>query len=183
MGGSPGELSEELVTYEKRKKSWRMNGDVGEAAEGLENEICRAHWYLVERWGVLYYELFPRCVTNITDIYCQQPRRLADVIQEKRPTRLHELILLHDNAHQHSANLTKITIHELGWEVISHPLYSPDLAPSDFHLFRSLSKNFKELPFLMNIWSDHGLTTSSKQNHAISTGAESKNHSSVGRLL
>ena len=40
MGGSPGELSEELVTWEKRKKGWRMNCDVGEATEGLENELC-----------------------------------------------------------------------------------------------------------------------------------------------
>ena len=39
MGGSPGELSEELVTYEKRKKGWRMNCDAGEATEGLENEL------------------------------------------------------------------------------------------------------------------------------------------------
>ena len=39
MGGSPGELSEELVRYEKRKKGWGMNCDVGEATEGLENEL------------------------------------------------------------------------------------------------------------------------------------------------
>ena len=39
MGGSPGELSEELVTQEKRKNGWRMNCDVGEATEGLENEL------------------------------------------------------------------------------------------------------------------------------------------------
>ena len=39
IGGSPGELSEELVTQEKRKKGWRMNCDVGEATEGLENEL------------------------------------------------------------------------------------------------------------------------------------------------
>ena len=39
MGGSPGELSEELVTQEKRKKGWRTNFDVGEAIEGLEKEL------------------------------------------------------------------------------------------------------------------------------------------------
>ena len=39
VGGSPGELSEELVMQEKRKKGWRMNCDVGEAMEGLENEL------------------------------------------------------------------------------------------------------------------------------------------------
>ena len=39
MGGSPGELIEELVTQEKRKKDWRMNCDVGDATVGLENEL------------------------------------------------------------------------------------------------------------------------------------------------
>ena len=39
MGDSRGELSEELVTQEKRKKGWRMNCDVGEATDGLENEL------------------------------------------------------------------------------------------------------------------------------------------------
>ena len=41
MGGSPGELSEELVTQVKRKKGLRMNCDVGEATEELENELWR----------------------------------------------------------------------------------------------------------------------------------------------
>ena len=36
MGGSPRELSEELMIQEKRKKGWRMNCDVDEAMEGLE---------------------------------------------------------------------------------------------------------------------------------------------------
>ena len=39
MGGSPGVLSEELVTPEKRKKGWRMNCEVGKATERLENEL------------------------------------------------------------------------------------------------------------------------------------------------
>ena len=34
MDGSPGELSEELVTQEKRKKSWRMNCDVVNRRKG-----------------------------------------------------------------------------------------------------------------------------------------------------
>ena len=39
MGGSPGDVSEELVTQEKQKKGWRMNCDVDEATESLENEL------------------------------------------------------------------------------------------------------------------------------------------------
>ena len=38
LGGSPGDVSEEPVTYEKRK-GWRMSCNVGEATEGLENDL------------------------------------------------------------------------------------------------------------------------------------------------
>ena len=39
LGSSPGELSEERVTEEKRKKGWRMNCDVREVTEWLGNEL------------------------------------------------------------------------------------------------------------------------------------------------
>ena len=39
IGDSPGEVSEEPVTQEKQKKGWRLNCDVCEATEGLENEL------------------------------------------------------------------------------------------------------------------------------------------------
>ena len=39
MGGSSSDVSEEQVTWEKRKKSWRMSCDVGKTTEGLENEL------------------------------------------------------------------------------------------------------------------------------------------------
>ena len=38
-------------------------------------------------------------------------------------------------------------IEELGWEVLSHPPYSPDLAPSDYHLFRSMQHSLAERKF------------------------------------
>jgi histone-lysine N-methyltransferase SETMAR len=34
-------------------------------------------------------------------------------------------------------------IDELGWEVLRHPPYSPDLAPSDFHLFGPLKDHMR----------------------------------------
>ena len=39
MGRSPGDVSEEPVMKEKQRKGWRMSCDVGEATEGLENEL------------------------------------------------------------------------------------------------------------------------------------------------
>ena len=41
MGCPPGDVSEEPVTQEKRKKGWRMSCAVGEAMEELENELWR----------------------------------------------------------------------------------------------------------------------------------------------
>ena len=45
------------------------------------------------------------------------------------------------NARPHVAELTREKLMALEWEVLMHPPYSPDLAPTDFHLFRSL-QNF-----------------------------------------
>jgi histone-lysine N-methyltransferase SETMAR len=36
---------------------------------------------------------------------------------------------------------------ELGWEVLPHPPYSPDLSPSDYYLFRSLSNSLRNKSF------------------------------------
>ena len=38
---SPGNVSENPVTEEKRKKGWGISCDVGEATEGLKNELWR----------------------------------------------------------------------------------------------------------------------------------------------
>ena len=36
----------------------------------------------------------------------------------------------------HKARLAQAAIRECGFEQLAHPSYSPDLAPSDFHLVR-----------------------------------------------
>uniref|UniRef100_A0A914HQ22 Transposase n=1 Tax=Globodera rostochiensis TaxID=31243 RepID=A0A914HQ22_GLORO len=89
--------------------------------------------------GVVHYELLGRNETVNAELYCQQLRRLNQAIQQKRPNRTYGVILQHDNARPHTANMTKMALQELGWEVLPHPPYSPDVAPSDYHLFRSLS--------------------------------------------
>ncbi len=47
-------------------------------------------------------------------------------------------MLLHDNARPHTSNQMKKCLSELNFEVIPHPPYSPDMASTDFQLFRSL---------------------------------------------
>ncbi len=38
----------------------------------------------------------------------------------------------------HTTKVTNEALKSLGFRVLPHPPYSPDLAPSDYHLFRSL---------------------------------------------
>jgi hypothetical protein len=49
-------------------------------------------------------------------------------------------MLLHDNARPNAAARTQAMLQEFDWEVFEHPVYSPDLAPSDFHLFPKLKE-------------------------------------------
>jgi histone-lysine N-methyltransferase SETMAR len=43
--------------------------------------------------------------------------------------------------------MTKAAIQELDREILLHPPYSPNLAPSDYHLFHSLSNNLHGVSF------------------------------------
>jgi histone-lysine N-methyltransferase SETMAR len=46
--------------------------------------------------------------------------------------------MLYDNAHPHTATITQDLIATFGLEQFDHPPYSPDLAPSDVHVFLHL---------------------------------------------
>ena len=72
----------------------------------------------------------------------------------------HNIHYLHDNATPHSAAVTCDKLREIGFNVLPHPSYSPDLAPSDFYLFSALKSvvrgnNFSsaaEITFVVNNW-------------------------------
>ncbi|GFO03183.1 histone-lysine N-methyltransferase SETMAR, partial [Plakobranchus ocellatus] len=57
------------------------------------------------------------------------------------------VVLQHDNATPHSENLTQQWLQRYGWEILPHPAHSPDLAPSDFHLFGPLKRHLGGMAF------------------------------------
>ncbi|GFX70145.1 mariner Mos1 transposase [Trichonephila clavipes] len=76
--------------------------------------------------------------------------RLSRALKDKRPQynkRHDRVILQHDNARPHVAKVVKTYLETLKWKVLPHPLYSPDLAPSDYHLFRSMAHGLADQHF------------------------------------
>jgi hypothetical protein len=58
-----------------------------------------------------------------------------------------KVLLLHNNSRHHTAVHTVDTLRALKFEVLKHPPYSPDLLPSDFHLFGPLKEHLRGQKF------------------------------------
>ena len=70
--------------------------------------------------------------------------KLKPAIRSKRRGLLSESgVLLHDNAHSHTAAHTDETLKKLNFEVLKHRPCGPDLATSDCHLFGPLQQALK----------------------------------------
>lgn len=118
----------------------------------------------------MYYELLKPGETVNIQRYRQQMINLNFALLEKRlewDTSDAKVILQHDNAPAHSAKLVKDTITALKWELLPHPPYSPDLAPSDYHLFASMEHALAEQHFTsyedVGKWVDEWLASKNEQ--------------------
>jgi len=73
--------------------------------------------------------------------------QLKDILKEKRRGKvINGVLFLHDNVPAHRALATQKKLAYLGFECLDHPPYSPDLAPSDYHLFPGLKKTIERSP-------------------------------------
>jgi histone-lysine N-methyltransferase SETMAR len=94
--------------------------------------------------GILLVDFLPHGQTITAARYIVTLKKLKRVIRRKRPSLVNDgILLLHDNARPHSAMRTAEAIRKLGWSVLPHPPYSPDLAPSDYHLFGKLKESLR----------------------------------------
>ncbi|UYV67910.1 hypothetical protein LAZ67_5002472 [Cordylochernes scorpioides] len=148
----------------KRRKSWVKPGHASTSTakpniHGKKLMLCI--WW--DQLGVIYYELLQPNETITGERYQQQLMRLSRALKIKRPLyakRHDKVIYQHDNARPHVAKVVKETLEALQWDVLPHPLYSPDIAPSDYHMFRSMTHGLAEQHFTsyeeaknwVNVW-------------------------------
>lgn len=92
--------------------------------------------------GVLLVDFLHERRTVNSEYYCQllNQAKLA-YRQKRRRFPIRDVILLHDNARPHTANLTRETLEEIHWTTLEHPPYSPDLSPCDYHMFGPLKES------------------------------------------
>ena len=122
---------EKWITYDNnvRKTSWSKPG---EASQTVAKPVLKPRKTMLSVWWdwkeIVHHELLASGQTINSTLYCQRP----ELINKKG------VVFHHNNARPYISLVTRQKLRELGWEVLMHPPYSPDLAPSDYHLVRSL---------------------------------------------
>lgn len=133
-----------LYSPESKRESseWRMPHE--SAARKLRCGTAHGREFMLsvfwDRQGIIKLDFLQKGYTMDGAYYSNL---LNEVRKGRRKTRGIPLFLLHDNAPIHSCTVTTATIQQCGFELLQHPPYSPDLAPSDFILFRELKKSIR----------------------------------------
>ena len=79
--------------------------------------------------------------------YAGELRRLR---QEMRGKLTRCVLLLQVNAPAHTSQVAMTAATECGFEILPHPPYSPDMAPSDFYLFPILKSHLRGIQYGSN---------------------------------
>jgi len=101
-------------------------------------------WIFWDQDGILLIGYLPNGQTINAEYYSSLLVQLKDILNEKRRGNFTKCVLfLDDNTPAHRALATQKKLAYLGFQCLDHPPYSPDLAPSDYHLFPGLRKQLK----------------------------------------
>jgi len=94
--------------------------------------------------GILLIDYLPKGQTINAEYYLSLLTELKDILKEKRRGNFSKgFLFLHDNVTAHRTLATQKKLAYLGFQCLDHPPYSPDLAPSDYHLFPGFKKRLK----------------------------------------
>ena len=140
---------DEKWVYYKNQTRQRTWGRAGQRSSTVPKRgLTKDKRLLTVFWdseGVIMHHFMEPGQTINSNVYCDLLDQLKEALSEKRPRLINrnEIIFHQDNARPHISAMTKNKLKEFGWEVLEHPPYSPDLAPTDYHLFRALTNNFR----------------------------------------
>ena len=135
---------EKWICYDNtaRQIYWGPPGDIRSLPKPPTHQPKVLLFLFLNYKGPILYEFLERGKTVNGDVYRQQLRRLKAKIDSGSPrmVKTKHPVLLHDNAKPHTAKKTVAVAKELGFDILPHPPYSPDIAPTDYHVLRSIQQ-------------------------------------------
>lgn len=143
---------EKWILYDNRRRSAQWL-DRDEAPKHISKPELHQKKVMVNVWwsaaGLIHHSFLKPGETMTTERYCQQLDEMHQKLQRMCPrlVNMKGPILLHDNARPHVSMTTRQKLHELGYETLDHPPYSPDLSPTDYHFFKHLENFLREKCF------------------------------------
>ena len=109
-----------------RPKKFRVQKSAGKVLASI----------FLDQDGILLIEYLPKGQTINAEYYSSLPVQLKDILKEKHRGNVTKGVLfLHDNSPAHLALATQKKLTYQGFQCLDQPPYTPDLAPSDYHLF------------------------------------------------
>ncbi|EYC29297.1 hypothetical protein Y032_0006g2895 [Ancylostoma ceylanicum] len=137
-------MDEKYCSYDNtvRRKQWVDFEDLPKPRpkrEQHEKKELLSFWWDIS--GPVFWELVPTGSMVDSDLFCTQLEKVAGILRCRHSER-EKILLLIDNARPHISKKSYEKLTALGIDLVPHPPYSPDLAPSDYHVFRSTQKFF-----------------------------------------
>ncbi|GBP09164.1 Histone-lysine N-methyltransferase SETMAR [Eumeta japonica] len=126
----------------EQSKQWVSRGERGpkKAKQSLSANKVMATVFWDAR-GVIHIDYLEKGKTITSEYYSKLLDRFDVDLKQKQPHLAKKKVLFHqDNARVHTCLVTIAKIHELRYELLPHPAYSPDLDPCDYYLFLNLKK-------------------------------------------
>ena len=101
--------------------------------------------------GILFVDYLEEGKTISGEYYYNFLNRLDEKIRKKSLGLQNKKIIFHqNNAPAHKSVLAMGKLRDLHYELLEHPPYSPDLAPSDFYIFPKLKLFLADQRFSSN---------------------------------
>jgi len=126
----------------EQSKQWILSGEPcpkkAKTVKSAGKVMATVFW---DAHGIIFVDYLKKGKTITGEYYASLLDQLKVIISEKRPHLNRKKVLFHqDNARVHTCLKSMAKIEQLKFELVDHPPYSPDLAPSDFFLFPNLKK-------------------------------------------
>ena len=114
----------------KTRQSSRKFRETSTSSERVTVTVC---------WPVNYSCLKPGETIKAKKHFAGNQQMHENFLNRNQPLlNRNAVLLIHDNARPHSSKMMLKKIKYSLYEILPHPPYSPDLARTDFHLFKHL---------------------------------------------